>query len=277
MEGFEADAADSMEFARRSRKEAKKYEWLYHCTTKDAFISMVKTREMWLSNLKVVNDKEEANRINLKRFKNKFYIGSFTYDPRIPKKHWNEYGTVKDGVLVGFKPEWFDFKPVFMLGDNTKDTYHPIYPEITLAPQNSISTVWSVHNAGFYKVVYDDNLMVELQTEGWMDSCPENIMKVVIPNAAGIIKKTKGWCERNGKKPYVKSWKDEKEVRLKIYVDRKCSDDVMDSGFFPKMAIPLNEKAFEEVRLKFSPKFSGKEDFVQKVKDLLPNSTIEIL
>ena len=102
-------------------------------------------------------------------------------------------------------------------------------------------------------------------------------MKVVIPNVAGIIKKTKGWCERAGKKPYVKSWKDEKEVRLKIHVDRKCSDEAMDGGFFPKMAIPLNEKAFEEVRLKFSPRFSekDKDDFLAEVKRLLPDSPIK--
>ena len=274
---IEADVGDLMELAQKSRSDAKKYEWLYHCTTKDAFISMIRTHEMWLSNLKIVNDKEEANRIDLKRFQNKFYIGSFTYDFRISDEHWDEYGTSENGILIGFKPEWFKIEPVFMLGDNTKDTHHPIYPEITLAPQNSIASVWSVRDSGFYKVVYDDDLMMKLQTEGWIDNCPEDVVKVIVPNVAGIIKKTHGLCERAGKKTYIKNWKDEKEVRLKIYVDRVCGDPAMDSGFFPKMEIPLNEKVFEEVRLKFSPKFSGKEDFAQKVKELLPNSTIEIL
>ena len=274
---FEVDAADLMELAQKSRQAAAKYEWLYHCTTKDAFINMIKTHEMWLSNLKIVNDKEEANRIDLKRLQNKFYIGSFTYDFIISDEHWDEYGASENGILIGFKPEWFKLEPVFMLGDNTKDMYHPIYPEITLAPQSSIASVWSVRDSGFYKIVYNDDLMIKLQTEGWIDSCPEDVIKVVIPNVAGIVKRTHGLCERTGKKPYIKSWKDEKEVRLKIYVDRICGDTAMDSGFFPKMAIPLNDKAFERVRLKFSPNFIGKEELVQKVEELLPDSQIETL
>ena len=55
-----ADALNNLEFVRKSKDEAKKYEWLYHCTSVEALISVIENREMWLSNLKVVNDKEEV-------------------------------------------------------------------------------------------------------------------------------------------------------------------------------------------------------------------------
>ena len=43
---IEADVGDLMDLTQKSRSDAKKYEWLYHCTTKDAFISMIRTHEM---------------------------------------------------------------------------------------------------------------------------------------------------------------------------------------------------------------------------------------
>lgn len=63
------DASGNLEFAKKSREAAKEYTWLYHCTDTAAAKSIIKKRELWLSNLRTVNDKDEANRIDLKNYK----------------------------------------------------------------------------------------------------------------------------------------------------------------------------------------------------------------
>jgi hypothetical protein len=61
-------ATENMEFIRKSKNEANQFEWLYHCTSVDALISMINSREMWLSNLQLVNDTEEVGRIDFDEY-----------------------------------------------------------------------------------------------------------------------------------------------------------------------------------------------------------------
>lgn len=273
------DATGNLSFAKKSREEAKKYIWLYHCTSKAAALSIIEKREMWLSNLMNVNDKDEANRIDLKDYKDKFYIGSFTYDPDIPREHWEEYGTLREGVLVGFKQEWFKYEPQFIMPDGTRIDDPAISPKKpnesikvpSLNPFKHPAIKYYVVGCGFYKVVYDDELMLCLQTSGWLDETPDEKVGIVIPGVAGIIKKKSGICSRWGSAPYEKNWEDEKEVRLKIQLAKYCNEDMPS-----KMRIPLADTAFDELVLEFSPAFpeEDKKDFLKQVHGLLPESTV---
>lgn len=50
---------DNMNFIHNSKETAKKYEWLYQCTSIDALKNILKSREIWLTNLQKVNDIED--------------------------------------------------------------------------------------------------------------------------------------------------------------------------------------------------------------------------
>lgn len=67
-----------------------------------------------------MNDKEEAERIDVSEYEDKYYICCFTYAPQVPDDHWEEYGNESDGVLIGIKTNWFLRKAIFMCSDNTK-------------------------------------------------------------------------------------------------------------------------------------------------------------
>ena len=117
------ETIENLQFIDKSVKAANAHEWLYHCTSVKSLLSIIESHEMWLSNLKDVNDREEANRIDDPEFERSYYIASFTYDADIPKAHWSEYGKSEESVLFGVKKEWFTNKQYF-LGVN-----HKIEPE----------------------------------------------------------------------------------------------------------------------------------------------------
>ena len=273
------DASGNLEFAKKSREAAKEYTWLYHCTDTTAAESIIKKRELWLSNLRAVNDKDEANRIDLKNYKDKFYIGSFTYDPEIPREHWAEYGTLRNGVLIGFKQDWFKCEPQFVMPNGTRIDDPAISPtsmfkslkDPLLNHMRNPLIKYSVEGFGFYKVVYDDDLMVRLQASGWLNGNKADEINAVIPEVAGIVKKKKGLCSRAGSSSYEKNWEEEKEVRLKIRLEKYCTEEAPS-----KLRIPLTDAAFDELVLEFSPEFpeDDKSEFLKKVHNLLPESTI---
>ncbi len=65
------------------------------------------------------------------------------------------------------------------------------------------------------------------------------------PSVAGIVKPTKGMCQRWEKEPYEKDWSTEKEVRLKVGIQQL---DIFKNGHDLK-----------------------------KIQALLPNSSIEVI
>ena len=74
-----------------------------------------------MSNLKVVNDHEEVERIDIPKYENKYFVACFTYDSQIPPEHWDEYGIKSKGVLWTVQPSFFR-KEIILLDDNNK---HP--------------------------------------------------------------------------------------------------------------------------------------------------------
>lgn len=285
----------NLQFIHESRERAKTHEWLYHCTTAAALESILKNREFWLSNLKCVNDVKEAERIEIPEYENKYYVCCFTYDSQIPDDHWEEYGSEFDGVLIGIKTDWFLREATFMCGDNSKcnDEFTTImkdYDEalkIKSGEQNKgrITNPFYINAFDFYQITYDDELVKNISGIGYIG---ENGAKgrTLTPEIAGIIKSTHGICRRFGKEPYEKNWTTEKEVRLKVGIQQleiftngyEIHDGmIMKTVYFPKIAVPVSDKAFDVVKIGFAPKFGDKKGFLEKIKKIMPESVIEVI
>ena len=110
--------------------------------------------------------------------------------------------------------------------------------------------------------------------------------RTLTPGIAGIIKSTKGMCQRWGKEPYMKDWTSEKEVRLKVGIQQfdifKNGYEIHDgmivqNGFFPKVAVPVSEKAFDVIKIKFSPEFKNQDEYLEKLRSIVPDSTIKVI
>lgn len=275
-----------------SKDAAKKHEWLYQCTTIDSLKNILKSREIWLSNLKSVNDFEEVKRITIPEFERSFFVACFTYDNDIPEEHWKEYGTEENGVLFGFKEEWILKKAELMWrpGDKVQDENFKIYSNFDAA----LKATWnaSMENSkrvyhpyfmcdfGFYQIIYDDNLKREMSGECALnlgDSILEG-GRFITPGAVGIIKNTHGLCQRPNAEVYNKDWTTEKEVRLKVGI-RSNHELLPEELFFPKMAVKLKEEAFNELRIKFSPLMTGEKrnENIKDLKRLLPNNVVKVL
>ena len=102
--------AVNSELISKSKEGAKKHEWLYQCTSISALKNILSTREIWLSNLKCVNDEEEYKRIDVPEYEKAFYVACFTYDSEVTHEHWEEYGNMENGVMFGFKKDWIEKK-----------------------------------------------------------------------------------------------------------------------------------------------------------------------
>ncbi len=81
---------DNINFVNQLKSEADSYEWLYHCTNSTAFLSILNNQEFWLTNIKCVNDKEEAERIDVEEYENSYYVACFTYENNISQEHCYE-------------------------------------------------------------------------------------------------------------------------------------------------------------------------------------------
>jgi len=271
-------------FAEERKKAANEYEWLYQCTSKQNFLNILKSREFWLSNLKDVNDKEEVSRIEIPEYENKIYVASFTYDEDISEEHWDEYSNHKleDAVLFGVKKDWFIRKVTFMDAKNKKcdDIFSVIEVNRSVALavkvekqhlENIICHPYYIDHFGFYKVCYNDVLHMHVRQDvqiAGLKGCLDTT------EALGIVKQTTGVCIRNGNEPYLKVWEDEKEVRLKTMIKNEDFEEPF--SYFPKIAVPLSEDAFNVIKIRFSPKFTDKDEFFKAVMEILPECNIEI-
>lgn len=288
---------DNLKFIEESKRMAREHEWVFHCTTDISLLSILKNSELWLSNLKLVNDKQEVARVDVPEYEKTYYVSCFTYDPQIPKEHWEEYGNMQNGVLIGIKPEWVKRTAVFMCGNNQKcdSEFSMIFENEDAAlnykmeqQQNGrLTNPFYINAFDFYQVVYNDELIKNIKESSSMEINGQVFSgQSLTPAVAGIIKSTKGICQRWGVEPYEKDWSTEKEVRLKVGIQQldilangnEIHDDmIMKEAFFPKIAVALTEDAFEEVKIKFSPAFKDRKAYLKKVENMLPGRKIEVL
>lgn len=282
---------NNLDFINASKEAARTHEWIYQCTSFAAFKNIIESQQIWLSNLRDVNDKEEVGRISVPKYEDLFYVACFTYMDNIDDKHWEEYGYGEEGILYSFKQNWIKKEPVFLEPDKQRneDIYFKIYQTSKEALEATVYELKNNKRLGcnpyyimdfdFYQIVYDDKLKLDMQ--GICDWEVGDIGlsgKYITPGLPGIIKSEKGLCTRPGKKSYIKDWTEEKEIRLKVCVQSYGS--ILPKGMYiPKMAVPLNDGAFSKLRVRFSPKMSEnkKEAYIHEIYDLLPNSEICIL
>lgn len=297
MSSVSNNALSNLRFISKSKQCAMQHEWLYHCTTDAAFLNILHTRDFWLSNLKIVNDREEAQRIDVPYYETTFYICCFTYLSDIPQEHWIEYGNNENGVLIGVKQSWFTKNAVFMNSDSVKCPSAPfnIYNSYHKAlgakissesqPQRRVLNPFYISEFDFHQVIYDDNLKKTILGIGDISSDNNTFpIRTLTPAIAGIVKSTQGPCFRPNCEPYEKNWESEKEVRLKVRVhqlDNILNDNpihdktIMHEAFFPKLTIALSETAFDTIRIKFSPGYKHSEKFISQLKKIAPYSCIE--
>lgn len=291
-----ADSAiENLHFIRESKELAQTHDWLYHCTTASALKSILRNREFWLSNLKCVNDDEEAERIDVPEYENKYYVCCFTYDPWISDEHWEEYGSESGGVLIGIKTKWFLRKAIFMCGDNSKndDKFTKIAPNYdealsiksTEQQKGRVTNPFYISSFDFYQIKYDDELVKNISGIGYIGG-NETQGRTLTPEIAGIIKSTHGMCKRQGKEAHDKDWTTEKEVRLKVGIQQleiftnghEIHDGmIMKTIFFPKIAVPVSDEAFDVLKISFAPQFRDRKGFLEEMRQLLPESVIEVI
>jgi hypothetical protein len=293
---FSDGMVDNLNFISESKRLAKTHDWLYHCTTAGALKSILKNREFWLSNLKIVNDDEEAGRIDVPEYENKYYICCFTYDSQIPDAHWIEYGSESDGVLIGVKREWFLRQATFLSGDAFKNDDDFIimknYEEALAVKRveqqkNRKTNPFYINAFDFFQVVYDDTLLKKIVGTSSMRTDENKIYgRFFTPEVAGIIKSTHGISRRHGREPHEKDWTSEKEVRLKVGIQQldifyngneQHDGMIMGSAFFSKIKVPVSDKAFDIVKIGFSPKFVDRDAYLKDLRKLLPDSVIEMI
>lgn len=279
-------------FIFESKEAAKKHEWLYQCTTVESLKNILKSREIWLSNLKSVNDSEEVKRITIPEFERSFFVACFTYSDDISKDHWKEYGKEENGVLYGFKEDWVLKKAELIRdsGDKVRDDDFKIYSnfdeaikatwDASIAISKRICHPYYICDFGFYQIIYNDDLKREMSGKcalNFGDSIL-NGGRFITPGAVGIIKNTHGMCKRPNAEVYDKDWTTEKEVRLKVGI-KSNYDQLPEKVFFPKMAVKLKEEAFSELRIRFSPLMTeeNRNRNIKDLKELLSNAVVNVL
>ena len=106
----------------------------------------------------------------------------------------------------------------------------------------------------------------------YIDDMAENLQFVL---KSKELAKTYGMCRRFGEESYDKDWTTEKEVRLKVGIQQleifangyKIHDgQILKTVFFPKIAIPVSENAFDVVKIGFSPQFYARKEFLEEIR-----------
>ena len=287
---------DNIHFVEESKQKAATHEWLYHCTTANALLSILNNREIWLSNLKVVNDQEEVEKIDLPEYEKRFFVGCFTYDPNIPDEHWDEYGTDKNGILWAVKSSFFK-REVYLLDGQNKhmegdlfrvhtDMHTAIQYCIEIQNnQNRLLNPYYMFGFGLYQIIYDDELKKTIHGDAVMHLAGGDVLGCsVSPDIPGIIKSTHGLCQRPGRESYRKDWTTEKEVRLKVSVQQleedingnKEHDKMIHKFWFKRAAVPLSENALHCIKIRFSPNFDDKKAFLDELHSNFPDSKIKV-
>ncbi len=210
-------------------------------------------------------------------------------------RRWKEYGNISDGVLIGVKKQWLSRNAHFMINNKkVEDDIFKIFSDDNSAldyikkGQHDFNTnPFYIYEFAFYKMIYDDNLRKNIGGMGLLKLPGGTVVgRTITSQAAGIIKSTQGLSVREGKESYIKNWSSEKEIRLKVGIKQFDNqknghaihdNKIYDNFIFPKIAVPIKDDAFDVIKIRFSPEFIDRDKFIDKIKEIRPNSEIEIL
>lgn len=281
---------NALSLSELSRKEAKEYPTLYHCTNAEAFINIIKNREFWLSNLKRVNDSIEYEMIDYEKLHTAYYVACFSSKNDISIDHWRKYGNMDNGILFSINQLDFTKSAVFLTEHNQRmddffweiisDRESALKYKIQEQQNQHITYPFYIEDYGFYKVLYDDDLSPKIKGKGRIVTNSATILgTTIVPSVAGIVKKTKGIDNKTG---LAADWKDESEIRLKLCIVQMKPDNdgiYKNDSFCPKVAVSLTDNAFSDFEIRFSPNFSDerKRCFLEELKKINPDSTIKVL
>ena len=282
------------EFLEESRQIANQ-EWLYHCTDKDALISILKNKEFYLKNLVFVNDEEEAEAIDVEQYRNTFYVGCFSSEIIDSDEHREEYGNSDNSVIVAMKKEWFTKKIHFLYtGEGEWTDIHEtfrIFPnlqEVMEFQKNELQNgrycyPYYIEDFGFYGIIYDDDEKnsiecgIETEVNGYKF---EGF--TFVPDLAGIIKKKSGISKRTEK---VRKWSDEKEIRLKVCIHQEdhfpngneYHDDAMVPMTIRQVVVSLSNNAFDTLYIYFPETFIDKQGYLDMLRKEIPDIDISVM
>lgn len=257
-ENMQSHRPSDIEIYEEMKKMADENQKLYHCTTIEAFLSIVKNMEFWAFPLSVMNDEDEQYRLVKNEYDDKVFIISFSYKIFGNEDEWAEYSKdKKDNALIfSVKQGWFS-EEMYCVEDESKILINNT--ETNLARKRDL-----VVN-DFIGVYYDDIYEAEPKFSNEMFIFNK-------PRLAGFIKKKSGVSSVSKCK---KSWSEEFEIRKRIVINKYFGID-----FKPeKIIVTLNSGAFTEFDIKFSPFCS--ENFItytkHEIDKILPNSKISYL
>ena len=267
--------------------ENKYNDWMYHCTSAESFLNILKSREFWMSNLQYVNDEDEENRIGEEDYKGRVFIACFTKNTKIPIEFWEEYGTMENGVLVSLKGDWLDLESVPGLIDRSgckipTDKYGLSFDKFgAIHYSENMLPSYELTKLKYYNVIYDDNLLENIREYGKEYSYVNNRGKQLFrewildyTEVAGIIKKKEGLSKKTGK---IRCWEKEQEVRLKTVVTNSPLKSEISDGLYDgiwRLSVGLKTNAFNEFELKFSPNFKNKDDYINELNIKYPSMKI---
>lgn len=284
------DMKKALAISQKSKREAKSFQKLFHCTNSTAFLNIVRNREFWLSSLKRVNDSIEFEMIDYEKYNTSYYVACFTTKNNISIDHWRKYGNTEDGILFSINQSWFTKEATFLTECNQRmdDYFYKILADKETClkykfdeqKKRHIVYPYYIEDFGFYKVLYDDDLSPKIKGEGRLITDSGTILgTTIVPSVAGIVKRTNGIDNKSGLKA---DWKDESEVRIKIcIVQMKPDSEIVykNSSFSPKVAVSLNENAFNNFDVAFSPDFKEEKKIsvLEEVKNIVPGAIINVL
>lgn len=256
---YESGIKITAETVEKLENAAEENDKIYHCTNIDALKSIIRGRQLWMSSLAKMNDPAELEYIERPEFRNKIFVASFTGNKEISDDHWDEYGSMNNGILIRFKKEWITGQ-FFVPSDDTLTIFCERGQADLAGPKEKImKQFYLLGKPRFFKILYAEN---------------ELLQQVSLPNrgvyidstAMGLTKHAEGESTRTGK---TRRWADENEYRYKAIVKRANESGDMP---FERIAVQLTEDCFNELEYRFAPGVSqeAKEKFLNEVQVIKP-------
>lgn len=246
------------------RDEAERNENLYHCTTVDGLLGILKSRTIWLSSLSApsLNDPEEVKRIENPEYRDKVFVACFTKNKYPSLDHWDEYGFSNNGIIFRFSKEWVTGE--FSVVDEEwkhielKNDFDGYLAKTKMDNQLFVSYT------NYYAVRYDNNIIkqhVDLPQRG----------AFLHLEAMGLVKPKKGKSSRTHK---MRNWEEEEEIRYRTIIG---SFPFNEKIYFYKIAAELTDDAFSTLEMCFSPLFpeDKKAEVFDKLRSVNPNMEIK--